>query len=115
MRKEEIHKKANRVLNIIIWGCIIFLIGIRERENIMLYKQGQTTKALVYRRTSKGRRGVSLYEFRVSGIRYTGHDSNSKVGDSIQVVYLPKKPKINRNAEVLDQDWCIWLYRKIIE
>lgn len=115
MRKEEIHKKANRVLNIILGSCIVFLISITEMENIMLYKQGQTTKALVYRRTSKGRRGVSLYEFRVSGIRYTGHDSNSKVGDSLQVVYLPQKPKINRNAEVLDQDWCIWLYRKIIE
>lgn len=115
MRKEETHKKANRVLNIIFWGCIVFLISITEMENIILYKQGQTTKALVYQRTSKGRRGVSLYEFRVSGIRYTGHDSNSIVGDSIQVVYLPKKPKINKNAEVLDQDWCIWLYRKIIE
>ena len=102
MRKEKIHKKANRVLNIIIWGCIIFLIGIRERENIMLYKQGQTTKALVYRRTSKGRRGVSLYEFRVSGIRYTGHDSNSKVGDSIQVVYLPKKPKIKDDIKFIN-------------
>lgn len=115
MRKEETHKKANRVLNIIFWGCIVFLISITEMENIILYKQGQTTKALVYQRTSKGRRGVSLYEFRVSGIRYTGHDSNSIVGDSIQVVYLPKKPKINKNAEVLDQDWCVWLYRKIIE
>ena len=96
---------------------IIFTFSIvkGEIENICLYNKGVEAKALVYRRTSKGRRGVSLYEFRVSGIRYTGHDSNSEVGDSIQVVYLPKKPKINRNAEVLDQDWCIWLYRKIIE
>ena len=44
-----------------------------------------------------------------------GEDLNAKLGDSIQVVYLPQNPKINRNAEVLDQDWCIWLYRKIIE
>ena len=120
MRKEEAHKKSNRVyLNVIkisiVCCCIVFLIGVTEKENIMLYKQGQTTKALVYRRTSKGRRGVGLYEFRVSGIRYTGHDSNSKVGDSLHVVYLPQNPKINRNAKVLDKDWCIWLYRKITE
>lgn len=115
MSKEDTQKKANRVLNIIFWGWIVFLISNTEMENIMLYRQGQTTKALVYRRTSKGRNGWSLYEFKVSGIRYTGHDPNSKVGDSIQVVYLPQNPKINRNAKVLDQDWCIWLYRRIAE
>lgn len=107
--------RLNLIKGSIVFGVILFLIGKTEFENVSLYRQGETTKALVYRRTSKGRRGVSLYEFNVSGIRYTSHDHDSKVGDTIDVVYLPKNPKINRNAEVLDQDCVIWLYRKIVE
>lgn len=61
------------------------------------------------------RRSVSLYEFKVDGIRYTGQDRNSEVGNYIEIAYLPKSPKINRNAKVLDEDWCVLLYRKIIE
>ena len=33
----------------------------------------------------------------------------------IEVVYLPKNPKINRNAKAIDKDWCVWAYRKITE
>ena len=122
-KKEQKLPKTKHIFtisrNIFITRALIiivtFLIVKVEIENICLYNKGVEAKALVYRRTSKGRRGVSLYEFRVSGIRYTGEDIISKPGDSIQVVYLPKNPKINRNAEVMDKDWCIWLYRKIIE
>jgi hypothetical protein len=58
---------------------------------------------------------VSLYEFKVDGIRYTGQDPNSEVGNYIEIVYLPQKPKINRNAKAIDKDWCVWAYRKITE
>ena len=54
-------------------------------------------------------------EFKVSNERYKGEDLNSKLGDSIEVVYLPKNPKINRKAKAIDQDWCVWVYRKITE
>lgn len=91
------------------------LIAKTELENIILYKQGQMTKALVYRHTSKGRRGVSLYDFRISGVRYTGHDNDSKVGDYIEIVYLPQNPRVNRNSEVLDKDWGVLLFRKITD
>ena len=107
--------RISRIMGIILWAFIVCRVGKIESENFILYKQGQASQAFVYRRTSKGRRGVSLYEFQISGIRYTGHDTDSAVGDSIEIVYLPKNPKINRNAEVLDKDWCIWLYRKIFE
>lgn len=99
----------------ITFGIFTVLIGKVELDNISLYKQGQTTKAYVFHHTSKSRRGVSLYEFKVNGIRYTGHDKNSEVGNFIDIVYLPNNPKINRNAKVIDQDWCVWLYRKITE
>lgn len=100
-------------ISIIVWCFTLFPVVKIELENIILYKQGQVTKALVYRHTSKGRRGVSLYEFRISSIKYTGHDGDSNVGDSIEVVYLPKNPEINRNAEMLERDWGVRLYRKI--
>lgn len=115
--KNRVHDKQRRSLIklYITFGIFAVLIGKVELDNIFLYKQGQTTKAYVYHHTSKSRRGVSLYEFKVNGIRYTGHDQNSKVGSFIDVLYLSKNPKINRNAKVIDQDWCVWLYRKITE
>lgn len=108
-------KRRSLIIICITFGIIALLIGKVELENIFLYEQGQTAKAYVYRHTSKGRRGVSLYEFKVDGIRYTGQDQNSEVGNYIEIVYLPQKPKINRNAKVIDQDWCVWAYRKITE
>lgn len=113
---QKTDKKRRSLINICItFGIIALLIGKVELENIFLYEQGQTAKAYVYRHTSKGRRGVSLYEFRVDGIRYTGQDQNSEVGNYIEIAYLPQNPKINRNAKVLYEDWCVLLYRKIIE
>ena len=96
-------------------AIVTFLIGKVEIENICLYNKGEKAKAYVYKLRSTKNVSRSVYEFKVSNERYTGEDLNSKLGDSIQVVYLPKNPKINRNADVLDKDWCIWLYRKIFE
>ena len=118
LRKKEQktdQKRRSLIIICITFGIIALLIGKVELENIFLYKQGQTAKAHVYRHTSKGRRGVSLYEFRFDGIRYTGQDQNSEEGNYIEIVYLPQNPRINRNAKVLDEDWCVLLYRKIIE
>ena len=96
--------------SIVFWG-IVFLIGKTEFENVSLYRQGEITEAFVYRHAYR----VNLYEFKVLGIKYTGHDINSNVGDTINVAYLPLNPKISRNTEALNQDWVVWLYRKIIE
>ena len=122
-KKEQKLSKINHIFtesrNIFITGALIiivtFLIGKVEIENICLYNKGVEARAYVYKLRSLKTGSRSVYEFKVSNERYTGEDLNSKLGDSIQVVYLPQNPKINRNAEVLDQDWCIWLYRKIIE
>ena len=91
---------------------IIFKIEI---ENILLYDKGAKTMALVYDMRSLRTGSMCLYEFNVSGLRYTGHDGTSNVGDSIEVVYLPQNPEINRNAKVLKHDWAIFVYRKITE
>lgn len=117
--KRANHRTPNRKWQnlsvFILFVALAFTIGKVELENIYLYKYGQTTRAFVYRHTSKSRRGVSLYEFKVDSTKYTGHDSNSEVGNFIDIVYLPQNPKINRNAKVINQDWCVWLYRKITE
>lgn len=125
MKMERVHKRnqkshkirlsINKVIHIILLVYIACHILNLELENILLYKQGETSQAFVYRRTSKGRRGVNLYVFHISGLQYTGRDSFSEVGDSIEVVYLPQNPEINRNAKSINKDWCVWLYRKIFE
>ena len=40
------------------------------------------------------RRSVNLYEFKVDGIRYTGQDRNSEVGNYIEIAYLPKAQRL---------------------
>ena len=122
-KKEQKLSKINHIFtesrNIFITGALIiivtFLIGKVEIENICLYNKGVEAKAYVYRLRSTKTGSISKYEFKVSNERYRGEDLNAKLGDSIQVVYLPKNPRINRKAKVIDEDWCVLLYRKIIE
>lgn len=108
-------KRRDLIVICIVFGIIALLICKVELENIFLYEQGQTTKAYVYKLLSTHNVDRTVYEFKVSNERYKGEDGYSKLGDSIEVVYLPKNPKINRNAKVIDQDWCVWAYRKITE
>ena len=108
-------KRRDLIVICIVFGITALLICKVELENICLYEQGQTTKAYVYKLRSIHHGHRSVYEFKVSNERYKGEDLNSKLGDSIEVVYLPKNPKINRNAKAIDQDWCVWAYRKITE
>lgn len=108
-------KRRDLIVTCIVFGITALLICKVELENIFLYEQGQTTKAYVYKLRSTHHGDRSVYEFKVSNERYKGEDLNAKLGDSIQVVYLPQNPRINRNAEVIDEDWCVLLYRKIIE
>lgn len=117
-KEQKLRKKGIR-RNVFIIGALItivtFFIVKVEIENICLYNKGVEARAYVYKLRSLKTGSRSVYEFKVSNERYTGEDLNSKLGDSIQVVYLPQNPKINRNAKVLDEDWCVLLYRKIIE
>ena len=116
-RNRRLRKKKRRDLIVIciVFGITALLICKVELENIFLYEQGQTTKAYVYKLRSTRHGDRRVYEFKVSNERYKGEDLNSKLGDSIEVVYLPKNPKINRNAKAIEQDWCVWVYRKITE
>ena len=108
-------KRRDLIVICIVFGIIALGICKVELENIFLYEQGQTTKAYVYKLRSTKNVDMSVYEFKVSNERYKGEDLNAKLGDSIEVVYLPKNPKINRKAKAIDQDWCVWVYRKITE
>ena len=117
-KEQKLPKKGIRI-NVFTIGALItivtFLIVKVEIENICLYNKGVEAKAYVYRLRSTKTGSISKYEFKVSNERYRGEDLNAKLGDSIQVVYLPKNPRINRKAKVIDEDWCVLLYRKIIE
>ena len=108
-------KRRDLIIICIVFGITALLICKVELENIFLYEQGQTTKAYVYKLRSTRHGDRRVYEFKVSNERYKGEDLNAKLGDSIEVVYLPKNPKINRKAKAIDQDWCVWVYRKITE
>ena len=97
-----------------IFLYIVFHIWNSDYENILLYNNAIKTEAVVYK-NARLRHGVrvSYYQFYIAGTRYEGHFTNLEVGDSIDVVYLPKNPKINRYGKAMDKYWSVMLYRKI--
>ena len=105
----------NRFVIGIVSIVMIFLFCKLEIENILPYNKGVKTSAFVYKFRSLKTGDMAVYEFKVDKERYTGESINGKLGDSIEVLYLPQNPEINRNAKSINEDWCVWLYRKIFE
>ena len=87
-------------------------------ENILLYNNGIKTTAVVYA-NARLRHGVncSHYQFYISGTRYKGRSADLEIGDSIEVIYLPKNPRVNVSAKNIDYLWKkrIFVLLRIIE
>lgn len=95
-------------------GFLMFAFIFGQVEAVWLYKNGVTTEAIVYKHR-RLRHGVyNMYEYRVSGKRYTqGEKGDSlKVGHIIEVKYLPNHPWICLPAEEVDIQPLVKLYRK---
>lgn len=108
--------------SIILWSKKISFIGIffigiffyfvivvirNEIENNDLKKYGIETIAIVTDVRKVGSKGVirCTYSFKVNNLNYIGNvdDDYYNTGDTIQVIYLMKRPDINRDKKIFEQ------------
>lgn len=97
-----------------IFFYMVFTFCNIPYENILLYNNGIKTTAVVYA-NARLRHGVncSHYQFYISGTRYKGRYADLEIGDSIEVIYLPKNPRVNFPAKGIESSSPVILYRKI--
>ncbi len=82
------------ILFILFWA--LYFGGKRKRE---LSTNGKTTKAVILRKFRVGDKRLVEYSFFVDGIIYNSKGTyygSGGVGDSIEIIYSPKKPKLNK-------------------
>lgn len=74
--------------------------------DIILKRNGECTKAILYRETYGGKTKPSLgYKFLINGKTYDGlvvQDGVLKIDDSVCIVYLPSFPSVNRPLSYFD-------------
>ena len=105
MKEKNKHKKKHGQSNLVdprvflLWALSPFLLLIIMMilQQYPIVKYGIQTDAYVYKKThahSGTRSYVFTYcQFEYNGLRYTADIGNRyKIGDTIQVLFLPKKP-----------------------
>lgn len=106
----------SRFLTWVIPCYIILALCDQCYENILLYNNGLKTEAVVIGRFNRWRHRSlqrwERYEFSVLDVKYTGECREQNV-DSLEIIYLPKNPKINRNLKTFNVLTSVSVYRKI--
>ena len=80
-------------------------------ENYQLAKSGQVIKAVIISREweSSSYRNTDgfYYEFTLNTLNYEGHtfDKEIKPNDSLEVIYLPSDPNVNRPLDFIKRNY----------
>ncbi|SEL95202.1 hypothetical protein [Parapedobacter koreensis] len=88
-----------------------FIYGASEKtiENYRLANNGKLSNGIVTSRMKVGGKGtISIeYSFQVNHVKYIGQTTNEgyEIGDSLYVIYLPKKPMINRSYTFIKKNY----------
>lgn len=107
-RKSNVKRKkyaAVNIKNIIIYvlcGLMFFVAVKRTIEIHQLRKDGICTKAIIQKKYTERHKQVRIYEFRVEDRVYSGksiYDRHLDIGDTLDIVYLPSNPTINRSVK----------------
>lgn len=118
------HKKSitnNRVLFfkkywvyiLLLFVAIPYFISVTSTtiENHQLATSGRVVNAVltdkVWKSSSSRNSNGFYYSFLIKGINYTGHtfDKDKMPPDSIQVIYLPDKPNVNRPYDFIERNF----------
>lgn len=104
-------KRISIYLIIIICTAIYFFLNIIKNsfDNHDLRNYGIEIHAVVTDKHKVGGKGVirCTYTFEVNKTCYTGSVASDyyMIGDSIEIIYLRKNPKINREKKILMELW----------
>ncbi len=94
-------QKAKVICVLVLTMVIVFHFKI---EDIFIYRYGVCTKAVVTSRTPRRGSQYYYYSFDVNGDKYIGNsyiyvEDSSRIGDTIDIVYLPIFPDICGSIE----------------
>lgn len=124
MRQKNKHNKRHtqsKLLNprvFLLWALspflILFIIMILQQYSIV--KDGIQTDACVYKKThARAGKRSSVYtycQFEYNGLQYTADVRNHyKIGDSIQVLFLPQKPTWVVECDGVVRHWPVFKRR----
>jgi hypothetical protein len=97
------------VLILLLSAQFIYVASGKTIENYRLANSGKLCKGIVTSRMNVGAKGtISIdYKFQVENIEFTGQATNEKyeTGDSLYVIYLQKKPTVNRSYTFIKEHY----------
>lgn len=97
------------VLILLLAGRFIYGASEKAIENYRLANNGKLSKGVVTSRMKVGAKGtLSMdYKFHVDNVEYTGETTNERyeTGDSLYVIYLQKRPTINRSYTFIKENY----------
>ena len=103
-KKYAIVIKNNKIIYIFC-VFVFFVIAKRTIENYQLRNGGICTKAIIQNKYTERHKQVRVYKFRVGNKVYSGtsiYDWHLDIGDTLDIVYLPSNPKINRSVKSIE-------------
>ena len=103
-KKYAIVIKNNKIIYVFC-VFVFFVIAKRTIENYQLRNGGICTKAIIQNKYTERHKQVRVYKFRVGNKVYSGtsiYDWHLDIGDTLDIVYLPSNPKINRSVKSIE-------------
>ena len=94
--------------NIIIYALGVYMLFVMAKRTIEIYQLrngGICTKAIIQKKYTERHKKVRVYKFRVENKVYSGssiYDWHLDIGDTLDIVYLPSNPKINRSVKSIE-------------
>ena len=103
-KKYAIVIKNNKIIYVFC-VFVFFVIAKRTIENYQLRNGGICTKAIIQNKYTERHKQVRVYKFRIGNKVYSGksiYDWHLDIGDTLDIVYLPSNPKINRSVKSIE-------------
>lgn len=117
-RRSDVNRKSNvkrqtkyagvNMKNIIIYALGVYMLFVMAKRTIEIYQlrnDGICTKAIIQKKYTERHKKVRVYKFRVENKVYSGssiYDWHLDIGDTLDIVYLPSNPKINRSVKSIE-------------
>lgn len=103
-KKFAIVIKNNKIIYVFC-VFVFFVIAKRTIEIYQLRNGGICTKAIIQNKYTERHKQVRVYKFRVGNKVYSGtsiYDWHLDIGDTLDIVYLPSNPTINRSVKSIN-------------
>lgn len=111
MKKTKPQKNIwNKILKNPLWYLFLIFVlvkgGYEIYNNYRLERYGICTQAIVQKTYQEMHKRITIYKFCVENKAYSGksiYDRHLDFGDTLDIVYIPFNPKINRSNKTINK------------